>query len=255
MNQTVKCKTCGDEFLFHGIDDGGLADRIRIAAGLECSPCSTKSAAANKAQEELERMQRIDSAWKELCPREYRTHRERGQTDPERLTTCKITATDGSAASLEDLTFAWDGNDYGIWITGASGTMKTRAAWRVCRKAVEAGKTVRAFTAWTWQASYQDATGKFETQSWMTDVCRSGLVFIDDIGKSYWSVSASSAFFEMIERRTNSGKPVLFTSNHGRGDIGKMFDSSKSIAIQGTADAITRRLKEYFRAYLFQAAQ
>lgn len=254
MSKMINCKTCAALFEFRSLEsDGGLFDRLRIASGIECASCSLKSAEASKAQEASDRINRLNSVWKELCPREYRTLQEGGQTDMDRLKACTITGTDGSIATLDDLKFSWDGNDSGIWITGSSGTMKTRAAWRICRRALETGKSLRVFTAWKWQADCQDATGKFETQSWMDGISRSGLVFIDDIGKADWSTSASSAFFEMIERRTNSGKPVLFTSNHGRGDIGKMFDGSKSIAIQGTADAITRRLKEYFRAYLFQS--
>lgn len=241
------CPHCG---IHHQPAVPRLFANMATTGGWACSPCGEKeSERRRKAAEEADQKE-IASRWADVCPREYRTEAEGGNTVEKRLDLASIQASGGAAMARQSLFFGREGGDSGIWLAGESGAMKTRLAWRVVRRVFDLNKSIATFSAWSFQSAYQDAQGRFELSEWMAGLCNCGLVFVDDIGKVEWSPNAAAAFFEMVERRTSNGKWLLFTSNHTRGDLGQMFGASKSHSVQGTADAITRRLKEFCRGYL-----
>lgn len=216
-----------------------------------CEPCGRKQVeqyeAARASEERAALEAKRDARWLEICPLEYRTASERGRTDEDRLSKALITTPDGQVVPWKELSLQGGGS---IWLAGASGTMKTRIAWRLCRRGFDAGKAIHAFTPWSFHAALSTQTGLFRTEEWMRELTTSGVFFMDDIGKTEFSPSGAAALFELVEQRTSHGKPMIFTSNHSRKDIGALFSDSRSLAAQGAADALVRRLMEFCRAYL-----
>jgi DNA-directed RNA polymerase subunit beta' len=89
--------------------------------------------------------------WAALCPREFRTITEGGQTDVDRLTRefpklSQVIAHDLSAGQ-------------GLIVRGKSGHGKTRSVWRLLRRAFDAGKTIRALTSGDFDRQARDAGG------------------------------------------------------------------------------------------------
>lgn len=223
---------------------------LKAGCPICCYKCVDKSNLDAENAERLARADRNFNRWASTCPLEYRTKEEGGRTIESRLDCAVIQASNGAETARHTLLFDWKGDDTGRWLSGETGGMKTRLAWRIVRDAWDRGKSVRTFTAWSWQSEFQDAAGRFEAAQWMNGVCLVDLVFVDDIGKLTWTENAGAAFFEMIERRSSTGKRILFTSNHSRADVGETAISRRSSASDGLSDPLARRLKEFCSAYL-----
>lgn len=243
------CNTCRS--IFTGEE---VFTMLKGALGInQCDACalvaSERVDAARRVNEEKSKADRRFAQWVNLCPLEYRTYTEGGNTVEEWLDKAVIQDSNRTAIARQDVLFDWEGDDSGRWLSGQTGGMKTRLAWRIARDAFDHGYSIRAFTAWSWQSEYQDAAGDFKAEEWMEKVCWEGLVFVDDIGKLAWTENATSAFFEMIERRTSNGRKILFTSNHTRADVGEIAGSKQSSGVNAS-EPLTRRLKDFCKAYL-----
>jgi hypothetical protein len=186
---------------------------------------------AEQARRERMRRQQRDAAWEKLCPKEYRLTTEAGgKTVLARLELeCK---------KLPEI-LAWKSTERGLVIRSrASGLSKTRAAWRLLRKHWIEGRHIVAFTAGAFQRYAQDEAGKFTLNTWFNRVACADILFLDDLGKGYWTENTEAVWFDLLEHRTSHGKPLIVTTNY-TGD--ELIKASRS---EATAYAV-RRIKDF----------
>jgi hypothetical protein len=172
-----------------------------------------------------------DTHWEKLCPSEYRlTTESGGKTQLARLELdCK---------KLPAI-LAWKYSDRGLVIRSrASGLCKTRAAWRLMRKHWNERRYIAAFTAGAFQRHAQDEAGKFALTPWFNKLECADILFLDDLGKGFWTENTEAIWFDLLEHRTSQGKPVIVTTNY-TGD--ELIKNSRS---EATAYAV-RRLRDY----------
>jgi hypothetical protein len=186
---------------------------------------------AEQAHRERLRREKRETLWEQLCPIEYRlTTESNGKTVLARLELeCK---------QLRAI-LAWKFSDRGLVIRSrASGLCKTRAVWRLMRKQWNEGRNIAAFTAGAFQRHAQDEAGKFTLTPWFNKIASADILFLDDLGKGYWTENTEAVWFDMLEQRTSQGKPVIVTTNY-TGD--ELIKSSRS---EATTYAV-RRLRDY----------
>jgi hypothetical protein len=186
---------------------------------------------AEQARRERLRREKRDALWEKLCPVEYRLTTEAdGRTGLAKLELeCK---------QLPAI-LAWKFSDRGLVIRSrASGLCKTRAAWRLLRKQWNEGRKIVAFSAGAFQRQAQDEAGKYSMNVWFNNIAGADILFLDDLGKGFWTENTEAVWFDLLEHRTSHGKPVIVTTNY-TGD--ELITGSRSNA---TAYAV-RRLRDY----------
>lgn len=203
-----------------------------------CQKCSEElqreaEARVRAEQAHRERLQREkrDSLWEKLCPIQYRlTTESGGKTVLARLELeCK---------QLPAI-LAWKFSERGLVIRSrASGLCKTRAAWRLMRKQWNEGRKIAAFSAGAFQRHAQDEAGKFTLTTWFKNIAAADILFLDDLGKGYWTENTEAVWFDLLESRTSEGRPVIVTTNYSGEEL---INGSRSDA---TAYAV-RRLRDY----------
>lgn len=189
------------------------ADQAKRAASFEPKPAPT-----------------ADDRWTRICPKEFRTLAEGGRTDMERLTaTCpefyRITG--------------WRYSERGLMLRGTTGLCKTRAMWRLLRRLFDEGHTLEVLTAGELGRSYADAAGRYEGNAWFDRMSTVAVLCVDDLGKGSWSEAVRAVFFDLVDKRTRNGLPLLVTTNDDGGQI------SEKMRELNLGDPLVRRLREY----------
>jgi DNA replication protein DnaC len=64
------------------------------------------------------------------------------------------------------------------------------------------------------------------------------IVFLDDLGKGYWTENTEALWFDLLEHRTSQGRPIIVTTNYSGQEL---IRGSRS---EATAYAM-RRLRDY----------
>jgi hypothetical protein len=180
------------------------------------------------AQCDFERDTRLDE-WVALCPREFRTRDEGGNTSLSRM--------DADAPDWRKL-LEWQFGNRGLLVRGESGRCKTRAMWRVVRRLFLARKSVVAMTAARFDRECRDVGGNFTLSAWFDRLASVDALFIDDLGKGAWTQATEAQFFDLVDARTREGMPMLVTSN----DNGATLAARLS---DGRAEPLIRRLRDY----------
>lgn len=229
------CRKCGHKWLAAAMI---LPLLSRPFVPTVCENCAAEMqreaetrARAEQAQRDRACRQQREAYWEKLCPKEYRlTTESGGKTSLARLELeCKL---------LPQI-LAWKFGERGLVIRSrASGRCKTRSAWRLLRKHWNEGRSIAAFTAGAFQRHAQDETGKFTLNTWFNRIASADILFLDDLGKGYWTENTEAIWFDLLEHRTSNGKPVIVTTNY-TGD--ELVTASRSDA---TAYAV-RRLRDF----------
>jgi DNA replication protein DnaC len=238
FSTVTTCRVCSAKFEAQGM----IAPMFRnpIVPTI-CPLCDEEIERKRQAKERAEqeerrithRKKRADE-WNELCPREYRlTSEGEGETDLDRL-------------KLEcrqlDRILAWTYQRRGLVIRSkASGMSKTRAAWRLLKKMWDEKRTIAYYTAGAFQRRAQDAAGNYTITAWFEKLIVTDVVFLDDLGKGYWTENTEALWFDLVEQRTANHKPVIVTTNY-TGD--ELIKGSRSEATTYTI----RRLRDYCEA-------
>jgi len=202
------CPTCQKEFGAAVMRSPFDPAKILFSARY-CDPCILAKRAADAKREAEEHASQRHSAtverWAALCPREFRTITEGGQTDVERLTRefPKL-----AQVIAHDLT-----TGQGLIVRGKSGHGKTRSAWRLLRRAFDAGKTIRALTSGDFDRQARDAGGTFTLTEWVDRMIRADILFIDDLGKAPWTPATVGIWFDVLDGRYRDGRPIVVTTN------------------------------------------
>lgn len=191
--------------------------------------------------------------WKNICPEIFRLIAEGGRTDPQILKKASGVTPGGVPRACRDILDLWM-HPGAVILAGKPGTMKTRMAWRMVRKAWETGP-VECFTAWTFQSELKDAGGTFTEAQFMRRLTEAKIVFIDDIGKAAWTDNTHGAFFELLDARIRHGRCLLMTTNEDRQSWQSVRESHKGAAAQSTALGIMRRIDQFAATVVMKGNQ
>ena len=197
----------------------------------ECErQAATKARIESAARKQKAETKRADQ-WQKLCPREYRlTTESDGKTQLAKL--------ELECRQLPRI-LAWNYGERGLVIRSReSGLCKTRAAWRLIRKHWNDGRSIIAYTAGAFQRRAQDEAGKFNITAWFNNIAAADLLFLDDLGKGYWTENTEAVWFDLLEHRTSQGRPIIVTTNYSGQELIK---GSRSEATTFTV----RRLRDY----------
>lgn len=236
IQQTTKpqlCATCGQQFQAVFTTYPGLGECF---AQLHCLACQETMRLKNEEAERSREAEARRKQWAELCPPEFSSIEEGGETDPNRL-------------RLEQPKFSealsWRFGKTGLLLIGPSGTCKTRVAWRIVRREFEAGRKVMAMKAHGFGIEcVERRTGKGGFLGWYQSLVRVPLLFIDDLGKGKFTDDVESHFFGLIDERTEHGRPLIITSN-------STGNALKARMSEDRGEPIIRRLREYCQTVVF----
>ncbi len=159
-----------------------------------------------------------------ICPPLYL------ETDPARLNTPKMLQV-----------YAWKYGPRGLLINGQTGLGKTRMAWLLLEKILTVEKPKLSFAYFDCVSFGHEIARHYQredAESWLSDLARKDLVFLDDLGKLKLTERAEAELFGLIERRCAYKKPIIATTN----------DTGETLAARVTdnrADALVRRLREF----------
>lgn len=227
------CATCGQQFDSILVTTPGLGCYFQR---LHCDPCQDRLRAAKAETERSGQEQQRKAAWATLCPSEFRTVEEGGNTCPNRL---RLEQPDFAKA------MSWKFGGRGLLLIGPSGTCKTRVAWRIVRREFEAGRRVMAMKAHGFGIEcVERRTSKGGFADWYRQLVRVPLLFIDDLGKGRFTDDVESQFFGLIDERTENGRPLIITSNSTGNALKERMSADRG-------EPIIRRLRDYCDSVVF----
>ena len=224
--------SCGTPFQAHRI----FIFNKWITCDRFCLSCTSEKKAKDDAAMEAQRLEGIKRRWSEKCPWEYRTVDEGGNTNLEQM--------DSRTPSWRQV-MEWTHGPQGLLLRGETGTCKTRAMWRLCRKLFDQGQRFYATTGPRLEAEIRQAIGKFEEVELIDRMANHSILFIDDFGKGATTDVIQSATFAIIDERVSRGRPMLITTN----------DSGETLAARMSADRgapMIRRLREHCKSITFK---
>lgn len=195
--------------------------------GKLCPTCIlARNAEAEAEQRNTAALER-QRAWEAVCPPSYR---DTNPQDP-RL----------NATALR-LSAAWQPSGArGLGFTGETGSGKTRCLFLALRRAFEAGKSIAFVSHNHFSRLAQDSfMGEKvdDARNRLKLFHRCGVLLIDDLGKAPKTERADAEMEELIECRTNSGLPILWSANASGEWLIKRFGEDRG-------PALVRRLAEF----------
>jgi len=203
-----------------------------------CSACADKLAAEALAKQNRDQLADIHERWSKL-PALYRT------TDPNHPHINR---------SLRGKVLEYDSrssNGKGLGLYGPTGAGKTRIMYLLLHKLHFSGVKIAvtnaiAIARAASQEFDDDQKTRGDARLLLRNAVTSEVLFIDDIGKERLTEAAELKLYWLIEERTASYRPILWTSNFMGSDLRKLMSDNRG-------PAITRRLAE-FSSVLFAPA-
>ncbi|MDE1170898.1 MAG: ATP-binding protein [Verrucomicrobium sp.] len=167
----------------------------------------------------------------ELCPPAFQ------ETDRARL-----------RADLVDKVLSWQMGPTGLVLYGDTGGGKTRTLWLLLRRlVVDEAIHVRVLSAFDFSAEASDAYRNGTEKAFVSTLAGSvGVLVIDDLGKAKITARVAEALFEIVDRRTAAGRPLIVTTN----DVGERL--KERFEDQNAAEPLLRRLREFCAAINFR---
>jgi len=164
---------------------------------LESLPQFRETSSRIDAEREQRRLDAMNEAWIKICPLLYR------ETDPTKIKSSRLEAV-----------MDWNPRDgRNLWITGPSGTQKTRMAYLLLHKLMLKGWGVGSINA-------VELAMKLSKPVWdgkeaeLERLSKYSVLLIDDLGKEPSTQSIEQYFYLLIEKRYSNKKVNIITSNN-----------------------------------------
>lgn len=164
--------------------------------------CLDKLRAAKAAAHVLAMHKARIESWPAMCPAEFQKQIEFGGKSK------------AKEANLTG-TLRWYYRPEGLRITGKTGLCKTRFMWKLLAREWNNGRKVIGFTHADFRSRITAlASGDMTAcNSYILDLTRSDILFIDDLGKGRRTPAAEEALFMVIDKRVRDNKPTMYTAN------------------------------------------
>jgi DNA replication protein DnaC len=225
---TDTCPNCGDEYEVETVEWNGRT----VFRQKYCFPCAEtlqrrEDEARNRAEAER-RAKRISEAFDAICPPLYRS------TDVDRLPEPFLTEAVG-----------WEWSARGLGLVGLAGKGKTRTAYHILRRMLEQGKSVVATSAPSFarlcvDQFADDRQRRAEAESTLKQIHKADVWFLDDLGKQRMTDRGEMELYAVLEHRTASMLPTIWTANAKSAVLLEMFS-------QDRGEPIMRRLIDFSR--------
>lgn len=180
--------------------------------------------------EEFQRQQylsKLKTQFEEQCPFEYKNTDVNHADFPKGPNFERIMA------------YKWSKGAKGLMVGGKTGVGKTRSIWLLIHKLMtKDGVRVRAISDPTFSREYSKRLGNGTADEWMEGLSKVPILFIDDFGKSAVTPRYREQFYDILESRTNSGNPIIVTTQLDRAAIMTRFGDEDG-------EALVRRLLEF----------
>lgn len=195
---------------------------------IRCNPCIV----AKAAKDAIKESEAHSAEWSRRCPAQFR------DTDAS-----KLPSPESVSRALE-----WQYGSIGLLLHGPTGTGKSRTAWLVLKKVYDQRKTFKVLNSLAgleYASLYSQGAEKVE--KWVGELVSVDVLFMDDIFKNKLTDSFEGIIFSILDRRIESGKPVILSAN----------DTGTTLAGRMTEDRgepLVRRLREFCLALRFSKA-
>jgi DNA replication protein DnaC len=223
--RTVTCETCNVQFEATLYDMGGE----RFLFSSTCSECQRKLDEEEKRQRQEDKRQQENFILEEQIPPLYL------KTDRSRMDPKLLRIVDGF-----DLN-----SGQGLFISGDFGTQKTRACALLLERYCRADYPIRMIQS-TVLAKHvveqfsDDDQKREKAQKTLLSCQRIYALLIDDLGKERATERFEIELFSLIEFRTSTLRPTLYTSNLKLADLLHKFSPENG-------GGIVRRITEFSR--------
>ncbi len=127
-----------------------------------------------------------------------------------------------------------------LWLSGPSGTGKTRTAFDVLKGwSAELQAAGAYITAHELMLKAVESAFACREYAFVSEWSRVPVLFIDDLGNNRLTPSMESALFGVLNNRFAHAKPTIFTTQFLFRELRKRFDNEK------LAEALERRIAEH----------
>lgn len=162
--------------------------------------CLDRHRAVLKAAQLLANESARLTSWNTLCPAEYRKPIDWKKKAANR-------------ASLEKV-MAWTYGERGLFVHGQPGRCKTRFVWQLLAREWDKGRAMSAHLHSELRALLTAVASAEQARflSFIQNLSRVPLLFIDDLGKGRSTPASEEALFDVLDYRFRNCLPTLFTS-------------------------------------------
>ena len=244
--ESAHCRTCGKAFE-SAVCRNPLDNSKVLARQLHCDQCVENEKQRQESAEQQRRAEQAEEAlrkvWDAICPAEFRTRLEGGQTDEVRL--------DREQPLLSEVINHPLGSQ-GLILRGTTGAAKTRCMYRLLRRyfLVNPRPSIIAVTSGRFDRECRDAAGTFTLTKWFKRMASTDVLFIDDIGKGKWGPGTSGQLWEIIDDRCANNRPIFMTTNFTGAKLAEVLSLDAD-----TAGPLLRRLREHCKVIVMQPSQ
>lgn len=228
ITQLIDCD-CGEMFESHALYSfGSVSFRQKY-----CQKCTARIIAETGSG--------VDE-WPNFCPEVYRN------TDTQRLIgdgKARMITLGKKPMSIEDF-LAIPYSAQGLNLIGPVRQGKTRLMFKLLEGYFRQGKYFRYIYAPSFSdelaAKWSDSPK--QANEWVKGFIRTGIWFLDDLGKGRLTERAQSTILRIVEERTNSGKPCHITGNASGAELARKMTGDDA-EMSEYAEPLIERIREF----------
>jgi DNA replication protein DnaC len=139
----------------------------------------------------------------------------------------------------------WDYGPEGLLLHGPTRTGKSRTAWELTRRELNAGRTVAVMDSLTaLRLAFEFEHSETFAAVQCLRMLDADILLLDDPFKVSLAESVESAVFTLIDQYTQNAKPLIVTLNDTGSSLGARMSHNRS-------EPIISRLREFCRAIQF----
>lgn len=125
-----------------------------------------------------------------------------------------------------------------LHMAGNKGTGKTYLTAAIYNSLIEKGKNIRIFKELDFFSDLKECiSNNWDTTKRIHQICETEYVILDDLGSSVMNAWQKEQLQAFLDIRVSNSLPTIFTTNHDKYDLSKMFHErfiSRLFAIKNT---------------------